>query len=157
MVHRIQNRNPGYSDFSNTGNAQAFNFSNSVSSSAISGANALKLENEVLTENSPEVSSSEIMNEGNETNQELEVENVLEDSSLNVEEESFTKEALSDLDENKEPSNGLENFGFEEETPELFNNEEESTIKELSEAENDENSSDDDDLEIPAFLRRQKN
>jgi len=156
MVHRIQNRNPGYSDFSNVGNAQAFNFSNSVSSSAISGANALKLENEVLTENSPEVSSSEIMNESNETNQELEVENVLEDSSLNVEEESFTKEALSDLDENKEPSNGLENFGFEEETPELFNNEEESTIKELSEAENDENSSDD-DLEIPAFLRRQKN
>ncbi len=158
MVHRIQNRNPGYSDFSNTGNAQAFNFSNSVSSSAISGANALKLENEVLTENSPEVSSSEIMNESNETNQELEleVENVLEDSSLNVEEESFTKEALSDLDENKELSNGLENFGFEEETPELFNNEEESTIKELSEAENDENSSDD-DLEIPAFLRRQKN
>ncbi len=28
MVHRIQNRNPGYSDFSNLASAQSFNFSN---------------------------------------------------------------------------------------------------------------------------------
>ena len=32
MVHRIQNRNPGYSDFSNLGSSQAFNFSNTTKS-----------------------------------------------------------------------------------------------------------------------------
>ena len=34
MVHRIQNRNPGYSDFSNINAAQSFNFSNSTPSPA---------------------------------------------------------------------------------------------------------------------------
>ena len=44
MVHRIHNRNPGYSDFSNIGSSQSFNFSNSTSSNPIThGANALKL------------------------------------------------------------------------------------------------------------------
>merc|ERR1711981_754031 len=32
MVHRIQNRNPGYSDFQNTGSSQNNNFSNIFSS-----------------------------------------------------------------------------------------------------------------------------
>ena len=27
MVHRIQNRNPGYSDFASSGSSQSFNFS----------------------------------------------------------------------------------------------------------------------------------
>ena len=46
MVHRIQNRNPGYSDFSNIGSTQSFNFSNNYSNPISHGANALKLENE---------------------------------------------------------------------------------------------------------------
>ena len=46
MVHRIQNRNPGYTDFGNNGSAQSFNFSNTMSSPVSNGANALKLENE---------------------------------------------------------------------------------------------------------------
>ena len=51
MVHRIQNRNPGYSDFSNMGPIQSFNFSNNGTNPVSHGANALKLENEVISEN----------------------------------------------------------------------------------------------------------
>ena len=56
-------------------------------------------------------------------------------------------------------SNGLENFEFsEEDTPELFNSENsennEDSFSTINEVENKE---DEDDLEIPAFLRRQKN
>ena len=61
--------------------------------------------------------------------------------------------------EQKDDSNGLENFGIdeiEESTPDLFNSEttdEEFTSFDKSEQEKDE----EEDLEIPAFLRRQKN
>ena len=50
MVHRIQNRNTGYSDFSNLGST-SFNFSNNHSAPISDGANALKLENEIVVEN----------------------------------------------------------------------------------------------------------
>ena len=44
MVHRIQNRNPGYSDFgNNSDSAQAFNFSTTMSNPISHGANALKV------------------------------------------------------------------------------------------------------------------
>ena len=155
MVHRIQNRNPGYSDFSNTGSTQSYNFSNS--GSAINGANALKLENEIITENNLETSTSGLINENIENTNEIDVENVIEDSSVNIHEDSFTKEALGDISDENQVSNGLENFGFEEETPELFNNEDDNSIKDFSDLDNEEDTSDEDDLEIPAFLRRQKN
>ena len=53
---------------------------------------------------------------------------------------------------------GLENFNLEEETPELFNNEysEDSTDQGFTSFEPSEKSEEEDDLEIPAFLRRQK-
>ena len=51
MVHRIQNRNPGYSDFSNSGSTQSFTFSNPSNSIITNGANALKIEEEIKTEN----------------------------------------------------------------------------------------------------------
>ena len=50
-------------------------------------------------------------------------------------------------------SNGLENFGIEEETPDLFD----SNNNEVSEPNEESNSSEEDEFEIPAFLRRQKN
>ena len=59
MVHRIQNRNPGYSDFANTWeSAQSFNFSPTMSSPVSHGANALKLENEIIVNSA--TTSSEI-------------------------------------------------------------------------------------------------
>ena len=64
--------------------------------------------------------------------------------------------ATDDKPENE--SNGLENFGIEEETTELFNRESETTSTETSLIDSpDDHSEDEDDLEIPAFLRRQKN
>ena len=60
---------------------------------------------------------------------------------------------MSRATENKEESNGLENFGIEEETPDLFD----SNNNEVSEPNEESNSSEEDEFEIPAFLRRQKN
>ena len=50
MVHRIQNRNPGYSDFSNIASSQSFDLYNTGASPITEGATALKLENEVQQE-----------------------------------------------------------------------------------------------------------
>ena len=164
MVHRIQNRNPGYSDFSVTGSAESFNFSPIMSSPITHGANALKLENEVIAESTNNVSNSEsvniVNNEYNEEllrNQEAEAES---DKTSNYE-KSFAEEALNDMSsiETENASNGLENFGVEGETaPDLFSSDNETIETDgLLSTETDENISEDDDLEIPAFLRRQKN
>ena len=148
MVHRIQNRNPGYSDFSNINNSNAFNFSTTMTNTMTSGANALKLENEVLTEE--ETSSSGLVD--------AHVLNA-EDTSINTEnhQEESISPTLEEVKEeiNEKPSNGLENFGIEEETPDLFNSNEENSVTEIISSENDEDN--EDEFEIPAFLRRQKN
>jgi len=165
MVHRIQNRNPGYSDFSAAGSAQSFNFSPTMSSSITHGANALKLENEVITEPVIKTNSSEMTNEQEVSGQEAE--NVVESNHLSNYEQSFTEEALTNMSETEESTvteiepalNGLENFGVEGETaPDLFNSDNKTIESEgLLSEESNENASEDDDLEIPAFLRRQKN
>jgi len=156
MVHRIQNRNSGYSDFSNLGSAQSFNFSTTMPSTATEGANALKLENEVMTEATSEVSSSESLNEHVLSTQENEMETSIEDNSISSPE---IREEMSETNnvEDEQTLNGLENFGIEEETPELFNSEFDNSLQENSSSNDDVNSSEEDDLEIPAFLRRQKN
>jgi cell division protein FtsZ len=165
MVHRIQNRNPGYSDFNTVGSAQSFNFSPTITSPISHGANALKLENEIIAEPPISSSSSEMMNEQTTTNQEIE--SIIEDNQSNDYEQSFSEEALSTTNkieesnsiEEEQVSNGLENFGVEEENaPDLFSSDNEATEKEdLLLTETSKNASEDDDLEIPAFLRRQKN
>ena len=135
MVHRIQNRNSGYSDFSNT-----------VASPITEGATALKLENEVqqetMTEAEQPIVSDETINES-----------ILEETKLE-------DEPHVDMQEQESISNGLENFEIEEEKPELFNsenNENENLDNEFTSFDNSESSEKEDDLEIPAFLRRQKN
>jgi len=147
MVHRIQNRNPGYSDLSNLGPAQSFNFSNSMSNVVTDGANALKLENEIMAEVAPETSSTEQIKDINEEYNEQVLSNQENETEINIE----------DNTEVEKPSNGLENFAIEEENPELFNSEDDSSLQELSSSDDDDNNSEEDDLEIPAFLRRQKN
>ena len=165
MVHRIQNRNPGYSDFGSGSPAQSFNFSSLVSSPMTNGANALKLENEITTESAINNSSSEILNGQGQSNHN--VEGVAENNQSSDYEQSFAEESLSAINEIEESgstesehaSNGLENFGVEgEAAPDLFNSDNE--IKEsesLLTSETSGNISEEDDLEIPAFLRRQKN
>ena len=142
MVHRIQNRNPGYSEFQNSDSHQSFNFSANVAAPISEGATALKLENEIQEEAVNEVEQYD------QTDNE-----VL--GSTTVSDEPIVEETQS-IDE-PEVSNGLENFEIEEETPELFNlGNEENSSGETSEFQETDNL-DEDDLEIPAFLRRQKN
>ena len=83
-------------------------------------------------------------------------------NEMSAESENVTThngENKSNSDQNENSSNGLENFSLnEEETPELFNSENEILSEDtISSSENDSNSEEEDDLEIPAFLRRQKN
>ena len=157
MVHRIQNRNPGYSDFSNLGSNTSFNFSTSTPIS--SGANALKLENEVSTENVSETVANENINQINDQyHEELlknqQAESLVENTSKD-EESSFTQEAFSDSTNEDEIKNDLREFGVDSDAPDLFSSENETSSTEnlLSQ----ENEDEEDDLEIPAFLRRQKN
>jgi cell division protein FtsZ len=162
MVHRIQNRNPGYSDFSHLGSSASFNFSNTVSNPISNGANALKFENEIVNEQVNDSSHSSVVNEEYINNSNIETESVIEDSSINEMEKSFTEEAMETSQENTETesieediSNDLKEFGVDSDAPDLFSSETENSSSEdlLSSNVEDE----EDDLEIPAFLRRQKN
>ena len=162
MVHRIQNRNPGYSDFSNIGPTPSFNFSTNTSSPVSHGANALKLENEVTSETvSQEIIKDDINQINNQYHEELlknqEVEKIVE-NTFEENEVSFAQEATQETDsfsDQQEFKNDLSEFGVDSDSPDLFNNDSESSsANNLLSSENDEQ---EDDLEIPAFLRRQKN
>ena len=157
MVHRIQNRNPGYSDFATNGSAQSFNFSPTMASPVSHGANALKLENEIMTEALTNTSSSEMTNEQVTNTEATKVESVVENSQVSDYEQSFAEEALNETNaEDHKVSNGLEHFGVEEESaPELFSADDEND--QSQDLLSTETNAEDDDLEIPAFLRRQKN
>ena len=155
MVHRIQNRNPGYSDFGSNGATQSFSFSKNISNTVTHGANALKLENEIISENLNE-SANDINNQYHEEllkNQDVEkiVENISEENEV-----SFSKEVTKKLETQDEKSLDLKEFGVDSEEPDLFNTDShESSSENLLGSTEEEN--DEDDLEIPAFLRRQKN
>ena len=152
MVHRIQNRNPGYSDFPTSNGTASFSFSNASSNPVSHGANALKLENEVVTENINNESVDEVNNQYHEEllkNQSAE--NIVESTSSESE-ISFSQEAVAPQE--NELSDDLREFGVDTDEPDLFNNENNASGSDdlLGSSENEE-----DDLEIPAFLRRQKN
>ena len=155
MVHRIQNRNPGYSDFGVSNLAGSFSFANNTSNTVTHGANALKLENEIVTENFNDTAS----NINNQYHKELlknqDVENIIENTS-EENEVSFSKEAIEEPVSEKENSVDLKEFGVNADEPDLFSSDNSEVSSEnLLSSSSDEN--EDDDLEIPAFLRRQKN
>ena len=155
MVHRIQNRNPGYSDFGINNPTASFQFSNSNSNPATVGANALKLENEVVTDNFNE-SVNDVNNQYHEEllkNQDLD--SRVEDTSEETE-TSSNLEPLETQDLEQESSADLKEFGVDTEEPDLFNTDNQITSSEdlLGTSDSDH---EEDDLEIPAFLRRQKN
>src|SRR5210317_1789196 len=161
MVHRIQNRNPGYSDFSNVGPTASFNFSSSNSSPVSHGANALKVDNEIVQENTQEQINTSVTNEEAIHSNSLETKSVVEDSSVNEMEKSFTQEAMDTTQEQtveesiqEDVSNDLKEFGVDSDAPDLFSSETENSSTDDLLSTSDE---EDDDLEIPAFLRRQKN
>jgi len=155
MVHRIQNRNPGYVD-----NNIAANHIHDNPINTTVGANALKLETENYIEEPASQAQQSNLNEN--TNQEA-TENDLQNISIdnlgyieNIE------------DEDKLMTRSSENEDFENnqnESPTLFSNDENLNLDESNEIKENDNFSDtlisddsnEEDLEIPAFLRKQKN
>ena len=85
------------------------------------------------------------------------MESVVENSSKDNE-VSFTQELIQEQEaiENEDSANNdLSEFGVDSNAPDLFNSDTDSSnSNDLLSSENDEQ---EDDLEIPAFLRRQKN
>ena len=150
MVHRIQNRNPGYSEFSNSASTQSFQFTNN-NSIITNGANALKIEEE---EKNEELSSKSIdTNYANESSSAINGEDLMQTEA--PEASSVNSEFETNIDEKVSENNGLENFELsDDDTPELFNSD---VNEELSTSPQEINSEEEEDLEIPAFLRRQKN
>ena len=150
MVHRIQNRNPGYSDFSSINGSTSFNFSNANLNPVSHGATALKLENEVVSENPVKESIDEVNNSYHEEFlKDQEAQNIIENTS-SKDEVSFSQEAINDFSDNENSlSNDLKEFGVDTNEPDLFNSESENSGSEnlLSES----NDNEEDDLEIPAF------
>ena len=155
MVHRIHNRNPGYSDFSNIGSSNHVNITNNH---VTDGATALKLENEVINETQDTTEHLNTIDTQSDLSQEIESKNTFEELVDN-QTENFDNIRSNENPVDNQKSNGLENFGIdeiEESTPNLFNSEtsdEEFTSFDKSEKDKEE----EEDLEIPAFLRRQKN
>jgi len=156
MVHRIQNRNPGYSDYQNSVNSSSFNFSATMTSPISEGATALKLENEINQETTQQV--NETINSEVHSTQENVNEVNSDANSESVYSEIDHEEEISTSNE-ETSSNGLENFEIKEDVLELFNSEnDESQNEELTSLDDTENENkEENDLEIPAFLRRQKN
>ena len=147
MVHRIQNRNPGYSDFSSINNPQSFNFSNT--STITSGANALKVENEISKSEENNIENHQSLNETIQINENI------NQADTNIDEESLV--LTDEVNDEEKESNGLENFGLSEEEPNLFDSAESNHLNQTNNDELSPDNQEEDDYEIPAFLRRQKN
>jgi len=156
MVNRIQNRNSGYSEglFSTRG---ATIPNNSYNASV--GATALKLEDqfEAITEPQQSLETEQQIKALNETNEDVFSENV---DRATEEESLFEVEPIEQINSNNETETPLT---LEEEyTPTLFSeetiSEESSDSLAVEEEQNlfDQEKNQEDDFEIPAFLRRQK-
>ena len=160
MVHRIQSRNTGYSDFISSTPTQSFNFNASnLQSTVTDGANALKLDEQITND---ELHSKDYKTSENEINNSHEITQEILNSEENKGVENITEDNTTNVDT---PSNGLENFSLDEDSPNLFNSEnndekglnDEDNSNEFTSFDNSKEENDEDELEIPAFLRRQKN
>ncbi len=148
MVNRIQNRNPGYSDniFNNPNIEQ-----NPISS--IDGATALKLDEQLEINTTP--SRLDSSSEDQIPTNELKVDQENNSQGISIENASY-------IENNIEVENKTDSLNADiqdEYTPKLFseeNNHEDNNEDNHNEKLFDQNSSDDEDFEIPAFLRKQK-
>ena len=157
MVHRIQNRNPGYSDFNNV--KTNIHYDQNLNNPVTSGANALKIESTEVKDSEKELISSMVDENMVLNNQIVETSDPANDqSSLSSDDTLILQtENHKDIDNDLDKSNGLENFDLSTQTPNLFNNDHKINLtNEHSELDN-KDQDEEDELEIPAFLRRQKN
>tara|TARA_B100000963_G_scaffold351139_1_gene362324 strand:+ start:755 stop:2230 length:1476 start_codon:yes stop_codon:yes gene_type:complete len=160
MVHRIQNRNPGYSDFAANGLTQPFSFGGVNPNPVSHGANALKLENEIVSDNLQSQSNNQSVNDvNNQYHEELlknqengEMKEIISESN----ESSFNEKNLETSEIEQNSQNDLREFGVDTDEPDLFSSENANldTNEFLNSTEDEK---EEDDFEIPAFLRRQKN
>ena len=80
------------------------------------------------------------------------VENTSEDNEV-----SFSQEAMEPPQAEDEHLNDLKEFGVDTDEPDLFNSNTHTSNSDDLLKSSEDNIEDEDDLEIPAFLRRQKN
>jgi cell division protein FtsZ len=164
MVSRIQNRNTGYSDSLFSHNTRA----DSNALNAIDGATALKLDEsyEVNEEQNASINNFENSIENNQSENVATNEEIINDipSGVSIESASYMENNINA----EESSNNISTTAdiVEEYTPKLFS--EEQSFQEESELETSEHTdneseelfnqdtSEEEDFEIPAFLRKQK-
>ncbi len=146
MVNRIQNRNPGYSDnlFKNP------NIDNNTINS-IDGATALKLDEQLEIDANQLNMNDETVAQG--TGENVKTYQDTGSHGISIENASY-------IENNLEIENKIDNFGTEKEfTPKLFSEDDNHKLEE-NDLQNDklfdQSSSDDEEFEIPAFLRKQK-
>ena len=145
MVHRIQNRNTGYSEF--------INGSTPAETYQTEGANALKLQPEIKIEESAQ---SENLNET--TDLDIPIENVgyLENTENNQESkknELIKNEPISSIDED----DTLKLFSEDENIDGFIDNTDDFQSSESNTFLHEEDNNEEENYEIPAFLRKQKN
>ena len=145
MVHRIQNRNTGYSEF--------INGSTSSETYQTEGANALKLQPEIKIEESAQ---SENLNET--TDLDIPIENVgyLENTENNQESkknELIKNEPISSRDED----DTLRLFSEDENIDGFIDNTDDFQSSKSNTLFDEEDNNEEENYEIPAFLRKQKN
>ena len=162
MVSRIQNRNTGYSENLFSHNPRMDN----STLGAIDGATALKLDESFEIKDE---SQKDVINDAstslNEKMPNIETENNFSEVPAGVSIENASYIENSSLENNAETSDQTDSINDEEYTPKLFS--EENNIPEEINNENSEQSQNDtdglfdqdlneEDFEIPAFLRKQK-
>ena len=154
MVHRIQNRNLGYSDFSSNHNSSVQMTTPAINNTE--GANALKLEPETYTH---EQTITENLNP--EIEKDSSLENIsIENLGYMENAEQMQKDEEPDLVENnvaEEPEDRTPALFSEDENLDTFKDENKSLNQGFSDTLIDDDQNEDEDLEIPAFLRKQKN
>ena len=146
MVNRIQNRNPGYSDniFKNPNIEQ-----NPISS--IDGATALKLDEQLEIDTTP--SNTNQSSVGQEISEKQKISQKLNPKDISMENASY-------IENNIEVEKELDDIGsIEEDTPKLFSEDDSQKFEEIdtqNEKLFNQTPQDDEEFEIPAFLRKQK-
>ena len=163
MVNRIQNRNSGYSDAGSFSKGSMMP-NNSVNNS-ISGATALKLDAEFevgeAQQSSLDVQEETIVQNNNEEISLNTLENNIFENEINTEvtndETMFEVDSIEQVSTNEQPIESPE----EDHTPKLFSSDISLSENNTSSSESeqklfDQENNQEDDFEIPAFLRRQK-
>ena len=154
MVHRIQNRNLGYSDFSSNHNSSVQMTTSATNNTQ--GANALKLEPETYTY---EQTITENLNPEIEKDSSLENISIENLGYMENAEQMQKDEELSLVENNvaNEPEDRTPALFSEDENLDTFKDENKSLKQDFSDTLIDDDQNEEEDLEIPAFLRKQKN